>query len=131
MATRLLDTNIVSFLTNNHTLAAVYGRHLAGHELAISFQTLAELLHGGVRANWGPARWAALDAVLANVVFLQSDDAVCGCWAEVMLVRRSQPASVQDAWIAATALAHNLELVTHNPADFAGIPGLVVVSEAP
>jgi predicted nucleic acid-binding protein len=38
---------------------------------------------------------------------------------------------VADAWVAATALAYGLELVTHNPADFAGIPNLVVVSEVP
>ncbi len=38
---------------------------------------------------------------------------------------------VADCWIAATALAFGLELVTHNPADFRGIPGLAVVTEAP
>jgi predicted nucleic acid-binding protein len=32
---------------------------------------------------------------------------------------------------AATALAYGLELVTHNPTDFANIPGLVVITEAP
>jgi hypothetical protein len=38
---------------------------------------------------------------------------------------------VADAWIAATALEFRLELVTHNPADFQGIPGLIVITEAP
>ncbi len=33
--------------------------------------------------------------------------------------------------IAATARAFGLELVTHNPADFAGIPGLTVITEVP
>lgn len=45
--------------------------------------------------------------------------------------RRAQPMPVADCWIAATALAFGLELVTHNPADFRGIPGLAVVTEAP
>jgi predicted nucleic acid-binding protein len=38
---------------------------------------------------------------------------------------------VADAWVAATALAHGIELVTHNPVDFQGIPGLVVITEVP
>lgn len=36
-----------------------------------------------------------------------------------------------DSWIAATALSLGLPLVTHNRADFEGIAGLTVVSEAP
>ena len=131
MATRLLDTNIVSFLANNHTLAAVYRPHLTGHDLAISFQTYAELVHGGALAGWGNARWARLRSTLAGVDVLHSDDAVCEQWAAIRVACRAQPLPVADAWIAATALAHGIELVTHNPADFRRVPGLVVISEAP
>ena len=131
MAFRLLDTNIVSYILNGHTLAAAYRPHLVGFDLAISFQTLSELLAGGALAGWGDARWAALDAVLAKMAVLHSDQAICERWAEVWVARRSQPIGVADCWIAATALAYGLELVTHNPADFANIPGLVVITEAP
>ena len=37
------------------------------------------------------------------------------------------PAPNMDLLIAATALVHNLTLVTHNLADYANIPGLTVV----
>jgi predicted nucleic acid-binding protein len=37
--------------------------------------------------------------------------------------------SVQDAWIAATALRHSCPLVTHNSDDFSDIAGLKVISE--
>ena len=131
MALRLLDTNIVSFFMNNHTLAAAYQPHVAGYELAVSFQTLGELLEGGARAKWGDARWAELDAMLARLTVLHSDETVCEEWAAIRAVRRAQPMPVADCWIAATALAFGLELVTHNPADFRGIPGLAVVTEAP
>jgi tRNA(fMet)-specific endonuclease VapC len=131
VAFRLLDTNIVSFILNGHTLAAAYQPHLSGYDLAISFQTIAELVAGGVLAGWGDARWAALNAVLAPMTVLHSDQAVCERWAEVWVVRRSQPIGVADCWIAATALAFGLELVPHNPADFQGIPGLVIITEAP
>lgn len=131
MAFRLLDTNIVSFTMRSHPLAAVYQPHLTGFDLAVSFQTVAELLAGGVLAGWGNAKWAALDATLANMTVLHSDTVVCERWAEVWVARRAQPIGIADCWIAATALAYGLELVTHNPTDFANIPGLVVITEAP
>jgi hypothetical protein len=36
-----------------------------------------------------------------------------------------------DAWIAATALFHDIPLITHNRDDYLGIDGLTVLSEAP
>ncbi|NEP13006.1 MAG: type II toxin-antitoxin system VapC family toxin [Symploca sp. SIO2C1] len=36
--------------------------------------------------------------------------------------------TVQDAWIAATALRHDLPLVTHNIKDFVGISNLQLVT---
>jgi predicted nucleic acid-binding protein len=40
---------------------------------------------------------------------------------------RSHRTRVQDLWLASQAIQHGLGLVTRNPADFAGIPGLDVV----
>ncbi len=131
MAYRLLDTNIVSYMMKSHPLLAVYRPHLVGYDLAVSFQSVAELLAGGVLAGWGQARWADLDAALATLTILHSDEAVCERWAEVWVARRTRPIGIADCWIAATALAHGLELITHNPADFAGIPGLMIITEAP
>ena len=129
MSIRLLDTNIVSFRGRQHPLARKYRRHLIGHTLAISFQTRGELYEWS--AGLGPATLAVLETFLIPVLVLHSDDDICRRWAEVRLARRAQPIAVDDAWIAATALAHGVELVTHNPADFAGIPGLTVITEAP
>lgn len=131
MALRQLDTNIISFEMNAHTLAAVYQPHLVGYTHAASFQTVAELYEGAALAGWGPVKRARLDMVVRKLVVLGADDIVCRWWAEVRAVRRTRPIGVADAWVAATALAYNLELVTHNPADFAGIPGLIVITEAP
>jgi len=72
-----------------------------------------------------------MEVVVAPMVLLHSDEEICELWADVRLARRSQPIDVADAWIAATALAYSLELVTHNPADFVNIPGLTVITEAP
>ena len=43
---------------------------------------------------------------------------------------KGHPINAGDAWIAATALRHDLPLVTHNRSDFEHIPGLAVISEA-
>jgi len=40
-----------------------------------------------------------------------------------------QPIQVADAWIAATALALDVPLVTHNAVDFEGIEGLEILTE--
>jgi predicted nucleic acid-binding protein len=127
----LLDTNIVSFVMRRHTLAATYQPHLTGNTLAVSFMTVAELLEGDALTNWGSRRMAMLRTTVAGLLVLYSDPAVCERWADVRVQRRTQTISVADAWIAAAALAHGLELVTHNPSDFQGIAGLSIITEAP
>jgi len=126
---RLLDTNIVSYMQKRNHLLRKYRYHLEGHDLAVSFQTLGELLEGGLTADWGNERWADLYAVLADIRVIHSNDDITRRWAEIQNIRKAQPISDADCWIAATAWSCDLELVTHNPSDFVGIPGLVVVTE--
>jgi predicted nucleic acid-binding protein len=44
-------------------------------------------------------------------------------------MRRLQLISAEDARIAATAIEYACPLVTHNSADFHGIPGLTIITE--
>jgi tRNA(fMet)-specific endonuclease VapC len=131
VATRLLDTNIVSYVLKGLPLGARYQPHLVGHVLAVSFMTVAELYEGAVLAGWGTRRWADLNALLGRMLVLHTTDALCRRFADVRSQRRAQPIAVADAWIAATALTHGVDLVTHNPRDFRGIPGLTIITEAP
>jgi predicted nucleic acid-binding protein len=131
VAVRQIDTNIASYLIRPDPIARKYRKHLAGYALAVSFQTLAELYEWADQNNWGPAKVARLATFLLPVIVYHSDDDLCRRWAEVRAARRQQPIATDDAWIAATALAYGLELVTHNPADFAHVPGLTVITEAP
>ncbi|MBI3410648.1 MAG: PIN domain-containing protein [Planctomycetes bacterium] len=131
MGTRLLDTNIVSYLFKGHSLAAAYRPHLAGHTMAVCFMTEAELFEGALRARWGSRRWARLEALLSTFLYIPSSPDLSRGWAQVRTERQTQPIGAADAWIAAAALVHGCELVTHNPSDFQGIAGLTVISAAP
>jgi predicted nucleic acid-binding protein len=127
----LLDTNIASFFLKRHPLSAAYRPHVAGHALAVAFMTEGEMREWALMAGWGAGRLARLNKALRSYLVIHSDAAVCHRWAEVRFQRRNQPIATADAWIAACALTHGLDLVTHNPADFRGISGLTLITEAP
>ena len=130
MTYRLVDTNIVSFQMKGSPLFALYQPHSRGFQLAVSFQTVAELWAGAEMAVWGAVRRLGLETTISGFVVLHSDDYLCRKYAEVKAARKHRTIPVGDAWIAATALAYDLEFVTHNPADFVDIPGLSIITEA-
>jgi tRNA(fMet)-specific endonuclease VapC len=128
----LLDTNIVSYLFKRDTRAASYAPHLNGHTLAISFMTVAELYQWAAIRTWGPRRFQQLEAHMRRYVVVPYDSALCQVWGNVRALcqRSGQPVSVQDAWIASTALHHQLPLVTHNPTHFRPVNGLTIITTA-
>lgn len=129
MSTLLLDTDVFSYLFKDHPLAAVYRPRLKGHILAISFMTVAELFEGAFRAAWGDKQLKHLEAQIKSCLVIPSSHELCRKWGEVRSIRKHQPISPEDAWIAATALEYDCALVTHNSADFHSIPGLTIISE--
>lgn len=125
----LLDTSIF--------IAGESGRELdeasLPDEVAISQVTVAEL-HVGVLAakdvDTRARRLATLEAI-ADVETLPIDNAVAAAWAllRVHLADAGRRLNVNDLWIAATALAHDLPVITQDD-DFepiVGIGGLEVV----
>jgi len=131
MSTLLLDTNILSYKHNNHTLWARYEPRLEGQVLCVAAQTVAEMRFGALRSGWGQERRARLERLLAGHPVLFPDDAVCTAWATVRLEShlKGRPMSESDVWIAATARALDIPLVTHNRRDFDFLEGLSLVSE--
>jgi predicted nucleic acid-binding protein len=125
----VLDTNIVSYFFNGHSNALIYEEDLEGFHLGISFVTVGEMLHGAYRAHWGEKRIRALDLFLHRFLLVRYSHSLCENWAQVRFQRRHRPISENDAWIAATALAYDAPLVTHNVKDFTGIDGLRIITK--
>jgi tRNA(fMet)-specific endonuclease VapC len=63
MARRLVDTDVASYVLKGHSLARLYRRHLQGHDLAVSFMSVAELYEWAFRARWGRTRLRKSGAV--------------------------------------------------------------------
>lgn len=123
----------MSYLFRRDSRAELYRPHLSGELLVISFMTVAELDRWALERDWGEPRRQRMEEHLENFVIHPCNREMCRKWAEVSdrARRRGHPVGVADAWIAATALLHEMPLVTHNREHFSSIEGLKVISEAP
>jgi len=64
----------------------------------------------------------------AKFAIIHTNDEICRKWAEIMSIK-GHPIAYADAWIAATAMAYKIPLITHNRKHFEGVAGLKVISE--
>lgn len=127
----LVDTNVVSYLFRGDTRAEPYGTILRKMDhIGISFQTLAELEFWSQNRGWDRRRQADFALFLSDFFVAYADAETCALWAAVRLARQraGRPLHPEDAWIAATALALNCPLITHDAADFGEIEGLEVIT---
>ena len=122
----VLDTDVVSFLFKADTRAQIYLPQLQDRQWFISFMTEAELEQWALLANWSEKRVVWLRLFLSRFVVVPSSHDLVLKWAEAMVAARRNGRRIEtaDAWIAATALLYNAPLLTHNKADYLGIPGL-------
>jgi tRNA(fMet)-specific endonuclease VapC len=133
MSDAVIDTDVVSLLFKRDTRAEAYKQHLVGRKLVVSFMTVAELEAWALIRNWGEPRRSRMREHLRNFVTYPFELPLCRKWAEVTAAARANGRQIgcADAWIAATAVLHDIPLITHNRNDFNGVPGLTVISEAP
>lgn len=92
--------------------------------------TVAELEYWAEVRQWGAPSRSRLRAMLTRYVIHFPDSDTCLIWARVKDAahRAGRQIETADAWIAATALTYNIPLVTHNPGDYAGVPGLTLLT---
>ena len=117
-------------------IARETGRPLRTHtehrEIAVSIVTIAELELGVLAAAETAIRAVRLRTLreAEQLDALPIDRAVASAFATLVIQMRAAGRSklgVQDAWIAATAIAHDADLLTQD-ADFDGVPNLRVVN---
>lgn len=120
----LLDTNVAISLRDR--LPGTIHR-VAGLEALprFSFLTWVEL-EGGVSAQHpsAPNRRAAIDDMLRSFDFLPCDAPVVRAYARIIAAAGFSRRRIIDRLIAATALVHDLTLITMNEADFRDVPNL-------
>jgi tRNA(fMet)-specific endonuclease VapC len=131
MASVVVDTDVLSILFKRDSRAEGYRPYMTGKLLVLSFMTVVELERWALVRNWGQTRRARMEEYLRNFVIYPFDRALCLKWAEVSDRARRNGRRIEcaDAWIAATAVLHNIPLVTHNASDYAGVDGLAIISE--
>jgi toxin FitB len=127
----LLDTNVVSELrrVRPHGAVVAWLGPLPDEQLHLSAVTLGELQAGvEITRERDPERAAAIEAWIEQVGqtwnVLPMDGRAFRMWARLMHHRSDDV--IEDAMIAATALVHNLVVVTRNVRDFEplGVPTL-------
>jgi tRNA(fMet)-specific endonuclease VapC len=121
----LLDTNAMVALREGHP--ALEDIVSGAQTVWLSLTTVGELLYGARNSARPEVNLARQEALIADryVVMPDLDTAREYARVKVALRRKGRPIPDNDLWIAATALQHNLVLVTRD-AHFDNIDGLSV-----
>ena len=123
----LLDTNACIRILNGTSERLV--TRLRNHEpseIHLCSVVKAELLYGARRSARPADNLRLLAKFFAPLVCLPFDDLCAERYGHIRseLERAGTPIGPNDLMIAATAVAHDLALVTHNTAEFARVAGL-------
>ena len=126
----VVDTDVVSFLFKNHSLAPSYQAILAGKALAVSLITLAEIEYGMEAKNWGASRRDLMRRFLARFTLLFPDTETTRVWARIKsgCEKKGRPITFADAWIAAAAVQLHVPLTTHNARDYGAVENLTILT---
>ena len=127
----LVDAEIVASIFKGLSTAVYYEKVMLGAQVAISFQTLAELQVWARQNNWSEERQAKFEQYLDHYVVVYADFTICRIWSEICYAsqhfKERQDASV--AWVGATALALECPLVTGRPGKYDIVPGLTFITD--
>ncbi len=130
----VVDTDALSWALDPRPVprAEAARARIADRTAVVSFVSVAEIRFGALRAGWGELRIRRLARSLADLDVVESDARLIDRYAELRAWASggghaiAQKIHEADRWVAATALALDLELVSGDRI-FESIPGLVVL----
>jgi len=124
----LLDTNTLIYFFKQQGQVAAHLKNIAASQIAIPAVVLFELEYGVLRSTRPEQQRKGMDAALKVYQTLSFDGkaAKSAAWIKHTLEAAGTPIGHFDLLIAATALAHELTLVTRNTREFERVPGLRV-----
>ncbi|MDR3527832.1 MAG: PIN domain-containing protein [Rhizomicrobium sp.] len=123
----LLDTAVLSDFVRGNAAVMAQIRQRAPSDLAVSVITEHEVEYGLQRAPHLPAPVveAMRDLMGAvTVLALEREDARMAASIRAQLAAQGTPLGAYDLLLAATALRHNLIMVSHNTSEFSRLSGL-------
>jgi toxin FitB len=122
----LLDTNILSYARKKYPPVIEWMKSVPQETTFISVITIGEIAKGAaLKARKNPESAINLTGWLEELrkkyvgLFLPVTEDICMEWGSISAIRTRSDA---DALIAATAIVHNLTLVTRNIGDFSDLP---------
>ncbi|WP_377268567.1 type II toxin-antitoxin system VapC family toxin [Peterkaempfera sp. SMS 1(5)a] len=115
----LLDTDAASLIIKMR-LPITLATRLINTQPIITFVTRAELTKWAEVRRWGPGNRRLLAQWPAEVPMLPGDEDVADTYGELSAgaMLRGRPRPMNDMWIAACCLTHQLPLATLNVKDF-------------
>ena len=93
---------------------------LKGRALGVTYIQIGEINSWAIAQNWGTKKRLALRQWLGQFPVIHGSVAVAETWSEIaaFATKRGRPTPVNDSWVAACCLTHDLPLVTMNLRDF-------------
>jgi predicted nucleic acid-binding protein len=115
----VLDTDVAS-LIHKRRLPGPLAARLVGRRPVLTFVTLGELTQWVHIRRWGSRSRQELADWLSPFAVLPGDDAVAVTWGRLSAAAhlRGRPRPMNDMWIAACCLTHDLPLATLNVKDY-------------
>ena len=125
----LPDTN--AWIVYLNVSASPVKRRFAAHsasDIGVSTVVKAELFFGAHRSTRRAENLRTLELLFQTFPSVPFDDAAAEHYGIIrsVLANQGTPIGPNDLLIAATAVANNLVVVTHNTREFGRVPGLVV-----
>jgi predicted nucleic acid-binding protein len=132
-----IDTDAFSYVHFKRGPHLEFASLIAGHPLAMPFPVVGELKVVAFRSGLQERRREELQRAIGACVVIPSDARVVDKWAELRakLISQLKGEGINDLWIAACCLVHDLPIVTNNLSDFTKIqqvaPALQIVHPTP